>query len=299
MVFKFALLVTIVFLNSATDAKYLLVRLEAELANKGFEAKQDNKGCKPEGAPCYSGSDCCDDLRCKGLGNGDIGECTDDSDCLWGSNMVHLSSGRQKKISDVKVGDSVLAVDRNGKLLFSQVIMQLHQSPEETIKFQVIRTKTGRNLTLSPKHLIYKAENNRPNFDFDDSTSSQPRFAMNIREGDFVFVFDQSSGMIMDEVVSNDIEIRKGTYSPLTSHGSIIVEDILASCYSDIEDHSLLHMAFAPFRWFNEIRNVFSSTKRIGKDASSEYERDDMKRHWYCDALLDIGRNLVPEKLDF
>jgi len=299
MVFKFALLVTIVFLNSATDAKYLLVRLEAELANKGFEAKQDNKGCKPEGAPCYSGRDCCDDLRCKGLGNGDIGECTDDSDCLWGSNMVHLSSGRQKKISDVKVGDSVLAVDRNGKLLFSQVIMQLHQSPEETIKFQVIRTKTGRNLTLSPKHLIYKAENNRPNFDFDDSTSSQPRFAMNIREGDFVFVFDQSSGMIMDEVVSNDIEIRKGTYSPLTSHGSIIVEDILASCYSDIEDHSLLHMAFAPFRWFNEIRNVFSSTKRIGKDASSEYERDDMKRHWYCDALLDIGRNLVPEKLDF
>ena len=213
--------------------------------------------------------------------------------------MVHLSSGRQKKISDVKVGDSVLAVDQNGKLLFSQVIMQLHQSPEETIKFQVIRTKTGRNLTLSPKHLIYKAENNRPNFDFDDSTSSQPRFAMNIREGDFVFVFDQSSGMIMDEVVSNDIEIRKGTYSPLTSHGSIIVEDILASCYSDIEDHSLLHMAFAPFRWFNEIRNVFSSTKRIGKDASSEYERDDMKRHWYCDALLDIGRNLVPEKLDF
>jgi len=299
MVFKFALLVTIVFLNSATDAKYLLVRLEAELANKGFEAKQDNKGCKPEGAPCYSGGDCCDDLRCKGLGNGDIGECTDDSDCLWGSNMVHLSSGRQKKVSDVKVGDSVLAVDRNGKLLFSQVIMQLHQSPEETIKFQVIRTKTGRNLTLSPKHLIYKAENNRPNFDFDDSTSSQPRFAMNIREGDFVFVFDQSSGMIMDEVVSNDIEIRKGTYSPLTSHGSIIVEDILASCYSDIEDHSLLHMAFAPFRWFNEIRNVFSSTKRIGKDASSEYERDDMKRHWYCDALLDIGRNLVPEKLDF
>ena len=44
MVFKFALLVMIVFLNSATDAKY-----QAELANKGFEAKQDNKGCKPEG----------------------------------------------------------------------------------------------------------------------------------------------------------------------------------------------------------------------------------------------------------
>ena len=40
--------------------------------------------------------------------------------CFWGANIVHLSSGRQKKISDVKVGDSVLAVDQNGKLLFSQ-----------------------------------------------------------------------------------------------------------------------------------------------------------------------------------
>ena len=39
----------IVFLNSAIDAKYLLVKLQAELADKGFEAKQDNRECKPEG----------------------------------------------------------------------------------------------------------------------------------------------------------------------------------------------------------------------------------------------------------
>ena len=187
-----------------------------------------------------------------------------------------MSSGRQKKISDVKVGDSVLAVDQNGKLLFSQVIMQLHQGPEETTEFNVIRTKTGRNLTLTPRHLIYKAENSKPNLDFDDSTSFQTRFAMNIRKGDFVFVFDKNSGMIMDEVASNDIEIKKGTYSPLTSHGRIIVEDILASCYSDLEDHSLL-----------------------GKNASSEYENDDMEQHWYSEALLDVGRNIVSEKLYF
>ena len=39
----------IVFLNSAIDAKYLLVNVQAELANKAFEAKQDNKWCRPEG----------------------------------------------------------------------------------------------------------------------------------------------------------------------------------------------------------------------------------------------------------
>jgi len=290
----------IVFLNSATDGKYLLVKLDAEWANKGFEAEQElpTNRCQPKDAPCNDLLQCCAD-NCIRNSIARYGKCGTKPPCFWGANMVHLSSGRQKKISDVRVGDSVLAVDQNGKLLFSQVIMQLTQAPEVTAEFHVIRTKTGRNLTLTPKHLIYKAENNKANLDFDGSTSSQPRFAMNIRKGDLVFVFDKNSGMIMDEVVSNDIEIRKGTYSPLTSHGSIIVEDILASCYSEIEDHSLLHMAFAPARWFSHIKEFFSSMKMMGKNTSSEYERDDMEHHWYSEALQDIGKNLVPEKLEF
>ena len=46
----------IVFLNSATDGKYLLVKLGAKLANKtfkltnkGFEAEQDSRWCQSEG----------------------------------------------------------------------------------------------------------------------------------------------------------------------------------------------------------------------------------------------------------
>ena len=49
MVFKFALLVMIVFLNSATDGKFLLVKLEAELANKGFEAELGSRECLRRG----------------------------------------------------------------------------------------------------------------------------------------------------------------------------------------------------------------------------------------------------------
>ena len=51
MVFKFALVVMVVFLNSATDGKYLLVKLGAKLANKGFEAEPDNRQdnrCQPK-----------------------------------------------------------------------------------------------------------------------------------------------------------------------------------------------------------------------------------------------------------
>ena len=58
-------------------------------------------------------------------------------------------------------------------------------------------------------------------------------------------------------------------------------------------------MAFAPARWFNDIRNVFSSIKKMVIHASSEYEGDNMEQHWYSEALLDIGRYLAPEKLEF
>ena len=96
MVLRFALLVMIVFLNSATDGKYLLVKLEAKLANKGLQSRGD---CIPDGSkyissssyicgdyyrynksnifpilflkpfsfsePCESGTPCCEGTRCK------------------------------------------------------------------------------------------------------------------------------------------------------------------------------------------------------------------------------------------
>ena len=64
MVFKLAILVMIVFLNSATDGKYLLVKVEDELSNKGFEAEQESSRCLPKGGKYILSSSCiCGDNR--------------------------------------------------------------------------------------------------------------------------------------------------------------------------------------------------------------------------------------------
>jgi len=64
MVFKFAILVMIVFLNITANGRYLLVNLEAEVADKGFEARQDNRECKVPGEPCWNFLQCCPEYYC-------------------------------------------------------------------------------------------------------------------------------------------------------------------------------------------------------------------------------------------
>ena len=40
-----------------------------------------------------------------------------------------------------------------------------------------------------------------------------------------------------------------GAYVPLTMEGNIDVDDVLASCYADI-DHGMSHFGMTPMRWF-------------------------------------------------
>ena len=222
----------------------------------------------------------------------------DSSGCFHGSNKVLLENGKRKLISEVKVEDEILAVDEMGILQVSQVVMQLHQAPEQTAMFHVIQTKTGRKLTLTQSHLIYKSKRN-PGNNLKEFSSSEPVFASKVEKGDLVYVLDENDKLIKEEIVSTHLETRKGIYSPVTAHGTIIVEDILASCYSDYEGHSLIHMVFAPVRWIHNARNAMLANKRNGEYDVSGCQPENMGHHWYSEALVAVADNLVPEKMVF
>ena len=234
--------------------------------------------------------------------------------CFTGSNTVMLESGKRQKMSDLKVGDSVLTVDVDGEYKFSPVILFLDRAPEESRQFYVIQTDTGHTLTLTPSHLIYSKYQNEdedtktksselrtnmiePYHNHQDEIASfQAVYAANVQEGDFVLIFDSKHGLKPSRVVKIETRVLSGVYAPLTSQGNLVVDDVLVSCYALIDSQTIAHLAFAPLRlWYKMLEFIPSLTSEGDNDIVSEYNEDGI--HWYANDLYLLAEKIMPSKL--
>ena len=102
--------------------------------------------------------------------------------------------------------------------------------------------------------------------------------------------------MVKDKVVVVTEELLTGYYSPLTTQGNIVVQNILASCYSSFESQKLQHFAFAPFRWFHSARNWLSF---MNFEQTTNIDLEDEWQHWYADGLEEMAENLLQEKMNW
>jgi hypothetical protein len=48
---------------------------------------------------------------------------------------------------------------------------------------------------------------------------------------------------------------RTDAYVPLTESGTLVVGDMVVSCYAQYEHHPLIHLIMLPFRLLNTIKN--------------------------------------------
>ena len=220
--------------------------------------------------------------------------------CFHGSNRVSLENGEIKLMSELKTGDSVLAMNEDGSKVFSPVILHVQQFPDWIAEFLVIRTEMGYNLTITPNHLIYTRRGNEYNLHLSEISSFRAVFASKVRKGDYVLVHVGNTGITKDRVVDVAAVSLAGIYAPVTEQGNIIVESILASCYADFENHKLVHLAFAPLRWFHLGRKWFDSITNLENDVDdcmgdAHTEIDSM--HWYEKGLTGMAKNLAPERM--
>ncbi|XP_034249194.1 desert hedgehog protein [Thrips palmi] len=240
--------------------------------------------------------------------------------CFPGRSVVRTPDG-PRPLSELRVGDSVLARDAStGGLVFSEVLMFIDRDPEERRQFLRVRTAGNRTLTLTPTHLVpvvrqrqrqRPEDTNRVEDAVKDAATKDDvevvtEFAERVRPGDRVLVpgatrhdrleGDDRDDAVLDAVVDVQLVLERGVFAPLTRAGTVVVDDVVASCYAVVDSQRLAHWAFGPLRvWFNlkeAVQRLGRAMALSGKAAKPPPPQQGI--HWYADALYSLARTTLP-----
>lgn len=210
--------------------------------------------------------------------------------CFPGNSLVTLEGGVKKMMRDLQPGERVLASsgsDGSGELLYSEVVTFLDRQPDARKTFYTLGTALGTNLTLTAAHLVFVTDV----ADCSRSTLTEA-FASDVRPGQCVLTTSDDEGEQGEETAKKEahsgrlaqvtwVEVREGTgaFAPLTRHGTLVVDDVLASCYATVDRQWLAHWALAPLRALHRLAG-------LGSDAQTG-------THWYARLLHWVGSVLL------
>uniref|UniRef100_A0A8C6T085 Hedgehog protein n=1 Tax=Neogobius melanostomus TaxID=47308 RepID=A0A8C6T085_9GOBI len=172
-------------------------------------------------------------------------------DCCW---------GEQRLLSSLHLGDKVLTLSGTGQLIFSPVILFLHQNSLSWTTFISVETKDGHRLDLTPHHLLFTAPHSGVPY-----TEYQAQFSSRVKVGDYVLIHKLGGQVTPSRIISVSLKESLGVYAPLTDDGTLFVNGILASSYALVEDHKLAHWAFGP------IRAIFSFNQLLWGETARTY----------------------------
>ncbi|XP_063002399.1 sonic hedgehog protein [Elgaria multicarinata webbii] len=209
--------------------------------------------------------------------------------CFPGSARVTLERGGTKLVKDLSPGDRVLAADVQGRLLYSEFLTFLDREEPPIHKlFYVIETRRPpTRLLLTAAHLLFVAPPQ-------NHSQPQPIFASRVQPGQRVYVLGQGGQTLLQAAVVHSVSLQEeasGAYAPLTAQGTILINQVLASCYAVIEEHSWAHWAFAPFRVVHALLAMLYPSGLSSPVLFPAAAPDEAPAgvHWYSRLLYRIG----------
>lgn len=197
----------------------------------------------------------------------------------------------------MRVGEKILALDQSsGKFVYSDVLMFLDRNSEERREFLRLYTSSGKILTLTPAHMIIKGDLTAP---------TESIFAERLRVGDKILIRNKTGELMVDTVLRIKPILSTGVFAPLTALGTVVVDDVVASCYAIIDSQTIAHLSFAPVRLALNIKHGFYRLwQLIGKPVAgwsitNEISRESPNQgtHWYADILYNVAKYIIPSHL--
>ena len=156
--------------------------------------------------------------------------------CFPESATVVVKNGFRKTMDSLRSGEYIQVID-NGEICFEPVITFIHRQPEVLQEFLSITTATNKNLKITEDHLLFVKRKGR--------AIAIP--ARDTETGDTLYV--RGNNILTTDTVQAIISVyEKGVYAPVTLSGTILVNDVHASCYFDVLSHEWSHRAMGAAR---------------------------------------------------
>lgn len=208
-----------------------------------------------------------------------------------------LTSSGPKPLSTLNIGEEIASLDSSGDVVFSEVIAFMDYAPTEKRQFVRLSTSSGRHLTLTPAHLVPVEFQNR-------KSPSDVIYAGNVQVGDRILVRDEDyslpgdSRLRWDDVIEAKLVLESGVYAPLTREGTLVVDNVVASCYAIVNSQTVAQVSFLPLRIWATVANGFRSAKNLIWEVDSPQPRNRPSGiHWYANLLYSISAYVLPPSM--
>lgn len=201
--------------------------------------------------------------------------------CFTANSTVLTSNGQRKRLVDLEVGEQVQSIDAKGNVIFSEVLAFLDRNVNQSREFVRLDTEDGQRLTVTPSHLVMAWLPQRQTVHY--------MFADQIQEGDYLLA-SVNSNLEPKKVVKVAAVLSQGVFAPLTTTGTVIVDDVAASCYAVIDSQSVAHWSFMPFRLAKSIWHWVAPASMLGQTTAAHQNGI----HWYAKALYSMKDVFLP-----
>jgi hypothetical protein len=172
-------------------------------------------------------------------------------------------------LSSLQIGTKIRVINEENQISYSPIIAFLHRELDGHALYKRIQTKSS-VIELSNRHLIHHRQDGFI-------------WAEKIMKGDEILVVSSNhENETQWEAVIDITDVSKqGLLAPLTEQGTIIVNNVHASCYALVKSHKVAHFALAPYRVYHRLFGQLSDTNSMTSPILS-----------YANILLNFFKNL-------
>lgn len=217
--------------------------------------------------------------------------CQKDEECFPAHATVLTSDGSKRTMTELRLGDRVLAVDAAGRPTFSEVLLWLDRRSGSREHYLLLDTEGSEEpLYITPDHVLFIAPNNATTIDLASDARRVPVFAKDVLPGHLIYLHDPSTGSLEAKRVTEVSEAESlGAYAPLTVEGNLVVDGRLVSCYTLQCRQHLAHLTFVPYRLLHILRSSLPllGDRLLAPQRQGQEDQEGM--HWYASAWYQLG----------